>query len=373
MNFRTVIFIIFLGLVGGFLGYYLSQNLLFKQGFISPLVEKSKSNRDLPLQVYSIKNLQKQNFPARHPITVREIITKDKQIMSFQFIYHSQGKNISGVLNVASPISTRAQNQILELPVIVMLRGWVPVENYVSGLGTKNAAQAFAQAGYLTLAPDFLGYGQSDSDLSDTWEARFIKPINVIDLLNALAAYPEIIIPEELDSDLEKIVVKNQQVGIWAHSNGGQIAISTLQILKRNIPSTLWAPVTAPFPYSIIFYSHHHEDEGKDMRKYLSIFERDYDVFDFSINHHLDSLQGPLQIHHGAQDQEAPIAWSDEFVKKLEAENLRRSQLTSDELTEDIDYTYYRYKEADHNLRPNWQTAINRDIDFFNRHVKLNN
>lgn len=358
MKIKVILIIIFLGIFGGLLGFYLSQKFFFKQNFISPLGKDDKIQKELPLQAYSIKNLQKQNFPVEQAITVSELIDNDSQVEKFIFFYRSQGKNISGALNIAT--SNLDESGVVELPVIIMLRGWVPTENYYTGLGTKNAAQAFAQAGYITLAPDFLGYGQSDNDLSDNWEARFIKPINVIDLINTLKTYPEISIPKELASQTQKIIVK-PQFAIWAHSNGGQIAISTLEILQKNIPSTLWAPVTAPFPYSVLFYSNEYDDEGKETRQFLSIFEEDYDVFDFSITHHLDALYGPIQIHHGLKDFVAPITWSDDFIKKIEEENQKRL----DENREPIEYNYFRYQEADHNLQPNWQTAINRDISFF--------
>ena len=369
MNLKKIVFVILISLLGGILGFFLFQKLYLQQSLISPLVDRTILKKELPLQAYTIKNLQKQNFPSRQPIIIKELIEEDNQIYKLLFFYHSQGKNISGALNVALPMSNLTQKQTVTAPVIIMIRGWAPKENYYTGLGTKNAAQAFAQAGFVTLAPDFLGYGQSDDDLIDNWEARFIKPINVIDLINTVNNFPEIIIPEELGLNVEKIVLQ-PKIAIWAHSNGGQIAITTLEILNQGIPSSLWAPVTAPFPYSIIFYSDEQDDEGKEMRQYLSIFERDYDVFDFSITKHLDSLYGPLQIHHGARDLEAPIAWSEDFIKKIEEENLKRSELNEKEL---IDYSYYRYENADHNLQGNWQTAINRDLLFFKENLELNN
>lgn len=358
-----------ISLLGGVLGFFLFQKLYLQQSLISPLVDQSIFKKELPLQAYAIKNLQGQNFSSRHPIIVKEVIEEDNQIYKLLFFYHSQGKNISGALNVFLPTSNLTQKQTLTAPVIIMIRGWAPKENYYTGLGTKNAALAFAQAGFITLAPDFLAYGQSDDDLIDNWEARFIKPINIIDLINAVTNFPEIIIPEELGLNIDKIMLQ-AQIAIWAHSNGGQIAITTLEILNRGIPSSLWAPVTAPFPYSILFYSDEQEDEGKEMRQYLSIFERDYDVFDFSITKHLDSLYGPLQIHHGARDLETPIAWSEDFIKKIEDENLKRTEANEEKL---IDYTYYRYENADHNLQGSWQTAINRDILFFKENLETDN
>ncbi len=45
-----------------------------------------------------------------------------------------------------------------KFPIILMLRGYVDQEIYETGIGTKNAANYFSANGYITVAPDFLGY-----------------------------------------------------------------------------------------------------------------------------------------------------------------------------------------------------------------------
>ena len=57
------------------------------------------------------------------------------------------------------------------------------------------------------------------------------------------------------------------KIGIWGHSNGGQIALTVLEISQKEYPTVLWAPVSKPFPYSILYYTDEAEDRGKALRK----------------------------------------------------------------------------------------------------------
>jgi acetyl esterase/lipase len=171
-------------------------------------------------------------------------------------------------------------------------------------------------------------------------------------------------------------------IGLWGHSNGGHIAISVLEITKQPYPTALWAPVTAPFPYSVLFFSDEDEDEGKRMRIWVNQLERDYELREFSITQYLDGLLGPIQLHHGTADEAALKIWSDEFIQKIEKENDRRAFLkeefqasstesakADDPFLQPIDITYYKYPGADHNMQPGWDTVVERDITFYKDHL----
>jgi dipeptidyl aminopeptidase/acylaminoacyl peptidase len=299
------------------------------------------------------------------------------------FSYQSQGKNISGALNV----KITDENSARKMPVIIMLRGYMPTDGYYSGAGTKNVAAVLANNNYVTLAPDFLGYGQSDNEPNNTWEARLIKPLNVIDLIKTIQKFPEIDLSLMTDLPIKKISLDANKIGLWGHSNGGQIAISTLEVLGSNLPTTLWAPVLAPFPYSILYFTDENADEGKEARKYLSQFEEDYDVFDFSLTQHLDRLYGPIQIQHGTDDDSALVEWTEEFLAKIDLENERRAASASAKVLIDtndvsantsattsgqqapIKIDFYKYVGANHNLQSNWDEAVQKDLDFFKQNL----
>lgn len=383
-----------IGIIGGVLGWQLRDGSLptlsqwFSNDLVSPFI--AQENTPLPLLAYSIPTLAGQSIEAESALTIEQALPSTSETFtSYLFSYQSNGKKITGQLNIpTTPAPTTGY------PVILMLRGYVPPESYQTGVGTKNAAAKLAEQGYVTLAPDFLGFGGSDPEPEDTWEARFIKPITVIDLLASVETHPAIA-PSNVTSEVTTAPVKLDptKIGIWAHSNGGQIALTVLEITGRKIPTTLWAPVTVPFPYSILFFGDEIEDEGKSQRAWLALFEQKYDVFDFTLTKHLDLLAGnQLQLHHGTADDAALIAWSDEFMTKIDAENQRRAEVAKLEATksanlastptpqtersanqEPIEITYFTYPGADHNLNPAWNTVIARDISFFNTQLGVSN
>ena len=318
---------------------------------ISPLIDQVKEKK-LPLLKYTLENLQNYDFQSSL-ISAGEIMGGTADYTSYLFSYQTLGKNMSGQLNIPTSPQPAAG-----YPVVIMLRGWVPEETYTTGAGTQAAAAVFAKNGYVTLAPDFFGFGESDAEAADSWAARFQKPISVVELLRTIQNNPQI----KIDEQQIKLSSCACDQRLWAHSNGGQIALAALEISGESIKTSLWAPVTAPFPYSILFFSDEHQDEGKEMRKWLSLFEEDYEMADFTITQHLDQLRGSIQIHQGTADDAVPVAWNDEFVEKIKLENKQRLETE----VEPIEINFFKYVGADHNLQPGWNTAIQRDLVFFN-------
>ncbi len=263
---------------------------------------------------------------------------------SHVFYYQSEGRRISGQVNI--PVECSLQRQC---PIVVMARGYVDSEIYEIGMGTKNAAAVYARNGYITIAPDFSGYGESDQSDENALGGRLAKPVEILDLLASLGSIEQ--------AELERVY-------LWGHSNGGQIMLSIVEILgKRELSlrgsslqvrgATFWAPVSKPFPYNILYYTDEASDSGKWLRKEIAKFEEDYDVFDYSIDRYLDWITVPLQIHQGGLDDAVPKKWSDTLVESLESKDKR--------------VTYYVYPTADHNLRPNWESVVGRDLEFFSR------
>lgn len=338
----------------------------------SPFVEEEAVKR-YHYTEYTFENLRTREYLPKQ-ITIEKPLSQTSTFQSYLFSYKPLGRKMTGQLNVPTKVSANT-------PVIIMNRGYVPEEIFVTGVGTSNAAAALASAGFITIAPDFFGYGESEPEPTDTWIARFEKPVAVIELLETVR---QVGVPITQNGQLHKTA----QVGFWGHSNGGQITMSVLEILEEPIPTTLWAPVLAPFPYSVLFYSDEIDDEGRDMRFYVNNLERDYDLKLFSVTQHLDGLIGPILLHHGTADDAALVAWSDEFMDRVEKENDRRAEVVKNLAEQEksdspspaetatpsaepiknlapIDITYHRYPGADHNMRPSWDTVVTRDIEFF--------
>lgn len=322
------LFGIMLFVFGGFLGWFIANNRLTEPGIIGPVTAPTPAPK--PLLAFTFEALTQREYKGSQ-IEVNQTLDDEAEGYAAQlFSFYSDDKKVTGQINF--PLTEKSE----QMPVIVLLRGWANQETYRTGSGTEKAAAVFAQNGYITLAPDFLGYGGSDNPEDDVWWERFNNPVIVLNLLASIKNLPQ--------ADPER-------VGIWAHSNGGQIALSALAISQQEIPITLWAPVSKPFPYSILYFTDTFDDEGKALRAQICRLEKDYDVTDYSLTNYLNQIKAPLQIHQGTADKSVPVSWSDEFAKKLE------------EL--EIVNNYFRHSGANHNLVGAWNEAIEQDLEFF--------
>jgi dipeptidyl aminopeptidase/acylaminoacyl peptidase len=303
---------------------------------ISPLVPTSL--RPKPLEKLSFENLRKREYPVGE-IKLEKVIKEETTYTSWLFSYQTDGKRVTGMANL--PLRQRLGQA--KFPVVVMLRGYADEEIYFTGLGTRKAAGFFAENGFLTLAPDFLGFGESDWASEDILEARFYRPVEVLNLLASIKTLPQ---------------ANPEKVAIWAHSNGGQIALSVLEISQKPISTVLWTPVTRGFPESVLDYMGDPpageaglDDQGKKVKAAIEEFLRLYDPKIFSIDNYFADIQAPFQVHQGTADEYIKSEWTDEFVATMKS------------LGKQV--TYFKYPANDHNLKQSWDLVVARDLKFF--------
>lgn len=300
----------------------------------TPTISPIAQFLEKPLEKYAMPRLAVRPFGGNQ-IVLDEIIATESSYLVQKFHYQTDEKRVTGLAHI--PHSATSAHPA---PVIVQLRGYVEHAIYEPGIGTKRSAEVFARGGFISLAPDFLGYGESDNPSTDVFEERFQTYTAALDLLASIPSLPQ---------------ANATKIGLWAHSNGGQIALTVLEATGKPYPLTLWAPVTKPFPYSILYYTDEAPDYGKALRKKLADFEAQYDVDQYTLVNYLDALQAPIQLHQGTLDDAVPVAWNDDFVAMLREKNK--------------DIVYYVYPGADHNLQPSWNTVIIRDVEFFRKHL----
>jgi dipeptidyl aminopeptidase/acylaminoacyl peptidase len=333
---------VFLGIFFFCLGFFVNDKL--EKGVPElPILEQIKER---PFEKYAFEKLfQTQIDPG--VITVKEELKKEETFTSnlfeFEFNPSLDGKTmkvVTGQINI--PFEPEASEPIAKnYPLVVMFRGYIDQTLFRTGDGTRNASRVFAENGFITLAPDFLGYGGSNEEAGNIFETRFQTYVTAVALLNSL-------------NQIQKWDGKN--AFLWGHSNGGQVALTTLEITGKNYPTTLWAPVSKPFPYSVLFYTDESEDEGELIRSELSKFEEDYDTNLYSLTNYLDRINAPIQIQQGTADEAVPKAWSDKLVTLLEKK--------------DKEVDYHTYPATDHNMRPSWDSVIEKDLVFFKEHLK---
>jgi uncharacterized protein len=286
-----------------------------------------------PLLKYTIESLSATDFKASQ-IEIGKILKDAPAYTSYEFTmrfspdFSENLKTISGMINIPKGDGL--------FPVIVMFRGYVDQKQYAIGEGTAPSATVFAQSGFITIAPDFLGYGDSDSEAEDIFESRFQTYVTAATVLKSI-------------NSIKQWDGKN--IFIWGHSNGGQIALTTIEITGVIYPTVLWAPVSKPFPYSILAYTDESDDSGKLITQSLAYFENTYDVSKFSLTEYLNKIRAPIQLNQGTADTLVPYWWSDSLVK----------QLTDNK----VDITYIKYPGANHNMTPLWNRVVKNSILFF--------
>lgn len=282
--------------------------------------------------------MSKTSFPKTQ-IKIGKKIKGHNTFTSYEFTHKfapaldNNLKKESGVINLP--------NKERKYPVVVMIRGYVDPNIYTMGEETQHAGEFFAQNGFITIAPDFLGYGNSDKEAKNVFESRFQTYTTILSLLNSLPT-------------IKEFYQKN--ILLWGHSNGGQIALTILAITGKDYPTTLWAPVSKPFPYSILYYTDNSDDGGKFLQRELSKFEEIYDPDLYSVSKYFDKIKAKIQLHQGTADNAVPVSWSNNLTKTLKDLNIR--------------ITYYTYLGADHNLTPSWDLVVSRDLQFFKNNLQ---
>jgi len=287
---------------------------------ISPVINKILPR---PLDKYTIEALGNRTFSSE--IILDNAVATTSSYTSYIFHFDSDSKKVTGLAHIP--------NSCQKCPVIAQFHGYVDKKIYKPGVGTSRSAQVYAANGFISLAPDFLGLGGSDMPSIDVFEERLQTYTASLNLLAAIKTWNR----------------SNGKIGVWGHSNGGQIAITIMEISKLPYPTVWWAPVSQSFPYSILYFTDEADDRGKALRQKLADFEMYYDTDLYSLTNYLDRLQAPIQMHQGLLDPSVPYKWNNELAAKLK--NVK----------------YYTYPGADHNLTPGWNLVVNRDIEFFKK------
>ena len=306
-------------------------------GWINPRA-KNKIEISRDLAKYDFDNLRKRpsmvsEIEILGPIEAVEDRRKSmglkyENIFSTREIsFVSNGKKISGMINYYPERSSLS-------PVVIMIRGYAEPVGYYPGSGTWRVADRLADMGIMTVSLDFLGYANSEIGSTDVLEARFEKVPAVLDLIASVKNLP---------------FVDSERIGIWAHSNGGQIALSVLEVTGANYPTSLWAPMTNPFPQSV----YETLEEGSMVKEILDEFGKHYDYRRYAFENYYAWINAPVMIHQGTADEWCEVEWQEEVVNGLK------------EVGKDADL--YIYEGDDHNFSKNWEEVVARDLGFFER------
>lgn len=302
-----------------------------------------------PLADFTIEGLQGRTYPGG-TLRVRSVMTVTRDFTRYYIDYPSDDLTITGIMQVPHGEGP--------FPVIILNHGYVPRDNYWSGADTWNAAEFLNRRGYLTIAPDFRSWGESDMDDS------FFSTGQVIDALNLISSLSSI---READP---------QRVGMWGHSMGGGVTTKAITIDTRIRAAVLYAPVSADDAKVMARWGTGCQGgepgEAADECAGAEVLTNDLDerlhlaytsaasdplfMVQVSPINYFHAVVAPLQIHIGTQDTTTPPEWSDEIHQALQAAGKETE--------------YYSYPGQGHSFEGrDWQLFMERVADFFDRHL----
>ncbi len=246
--------------------------------------------------------------------------------------YPSDGLMIGGFMNVPKGVPQ-------PYPAVIVAHGYVNPNNYATVNYTAPLADALARAGYLTVHPNYRNHTGSDRG-PNPFRAGY-----AVDVLNLAA-----ILKQRPD-------VKADGIGVFGHSMGGGVALKTLVVGNDIRAAVLYGAMSGDEVEN--FNAINRWSGGTGTRETPFTPPGDPDAFRrASPVNYLDSIQVPVQIHHGGADDQVPPVWSVELDNRLVAAGKNAE--------------YFTYPGAPHFFPVGsaaYNTMIARVIRFFDRYL----
>lgn len=285
----------------------------------------------------SIEYLRKQDYPGSD-IVIEQTLTPKSNYNQYIASYRSEGLKIYALLTV--PTGEKPKDG---WPVIIFNHGYISPTQYKTAEKYEAYVDAFARNGYIVFKSDYRGHGNSEG----TAEGGHTSPAYTIDVLNALAS-----IKKYKDANPQKI-------GMWGHSMGGNITLRAMELTSDIKAGSIWAGTVGP-----INNSSGRSGSGGSGRHGAGRLEGQYGTPESNPKfwseieplNYLKYITAPIQLQHGTADTEVNPQVSEELNNKLKASGKN--------------VTYFTYPGDDHNLSNNLNTALNRDVAFFDKYLK---
>ena len=167
--------------------------------------------------------------------------------------------------------------------------------------------------------------------------------------------------------------VNAEKIGMWGHSSGGHITVSAMVISKDVKAGVIWAGLTATHDAMFDAWRNRirrNNPPSAIPSPYQSSISRRQELVDqygtwqenpefwnsAAPTSYLSDLSGPVQLHHGLNDERVPAEYSEDLKNRIEQAG-KIAEL-------------YTYLGADHNLSQVFGTAMSRSVQFFDEYLK---
>ncbi len=253
----------------------------------------------------------------------------------YYIAYPSDGLTITGIMHVPKGDGP--------FPVVILNHGYIPPARYWSGADTQAAADYLARRGFLTIAPDFRGWGGSDSG------PNYFRTGLVIDVLNLISSLPSL--PQ----------ADPARVGMWGHSMGGGVTTKAIVVDSRIKAAVLYAPVSANDVEVVRRWEGRHVASRRLDDPLWQAYVRALRDPDFlrrtSPIYYMHYVTAAVQIHQGTADIITPPRWARAIRDALQAAGKR--------------VEYYEYPGQGHSFQGEaWYAFMARVAEFFQRELR---
>ena len=293
----------------------------------------------------SIQSMRAGNYPGSD-IGIEAELDRGINYRRFYAWYESEGLRIYGLLTI--PDGEMPEGGF---PAIVFNHGYIPPDVYRTTERYIAYVDRIASAGYVVFRIDYRGHDLSEGEATGAYGS----PDYTIDVLNAVASikkHPQ---------------VNPEKIGMWGHSMGGYLTLRSMVITNDIKAGVIWAGVVASYP-DLIYnwrrtgsFTPSPSSRGRGWRtRWIEQYGTPEQNPDFwaavSSNTYVSDLSGPLQLHHGTNDEDVPVAFSIRL-----AEEVRAVGGIAD---------LYTYEGDNHNISQYFTTAMDRTIAFYDQYLK---
>ncbi len=291
----------------------------------------------------TIAAMRQRDYPGSD-LTIEQELPRGSNYRQYIASYQSDGLKIYGLLTIPE-----GEKPATGWPAIIFNHGFIPPNTYRTTELYESHVNALARSGYVVFKPDYRGHGDSEGET----RGGYGTPNYTIDVLNAVSAVKAL--PE----------VDTNRLGMWGHSMGGHLTLRAMVTTKDIKAGVIWAGVVASYPD--LLYNWRRPipvSIPPQARRWREEFVQVYGTpeqnpeFWASISPitYVGDISGPLQLHHGTNDADVPIEFSESLNQAMQAAG-KTVEL-------------YTYPGDNHNLLNNWGTVMRRTIQFFDKYVK---